>query len=154
MLQGNADGEVVESDVALVSVPAGTIGKSASRSCASTPNLSSAFKKAASSMKAQKSKNTLNKIKDCKSITGAIMQLIDGMKESSHNNHNYDMSARVNMLLMHQMDAMDRWMDKHDHRDHKEKHKERKRERKCREKCQGKRRQLLKRYLIMEESPW
>ena len=46
------DGEVVESDVALLSVPAGAAGRSALRSHASTPKLSAALKKAASSMKA------------------------------------------------------------------------------------------------------
>jgi hypothetical protein len=45
-------------------------------------------------------------MKERKSSTGAIIQLIGGMKESSHNNnHSNHMSARVNMLLMHQMDA-------------------------------------------------
>jgi hypothetical protein len=40
------------------------------------------------------------------------------MKEGSNN----DMSAKVNVLLVGQMDAMDRQMEKCDHRDQKEKH--------------------------------
>ncbi len=82
MLEGYADEDVVKSDVALVSDPAKTIGKSALRSCASTPNLSSALKKAAISMKAQQSKKYSNKMKEHKPIMGAIVQLIDGMKEN------------------------------------------------------------------------
>ncbi len=56
MLERDANREVVESDVALVSDPIVTVGTSVLRSRASTPNLSSALKKAAISMKAQKSK--------------------------------------------------------------------------------------------------
>ena len=60
MVEGDADGEVVESDVALVSVPAGALGRPALRSRDLTPNLSAALKEAASSVKAQKSKNIFN----------------------------------------------------------------------------------------------
>jgi hypothetical protein len=58
MLERDANGEVVESDVALVSDPIVTVEKSVLRSHASTPNISSALKKATISMKAQKSKKT------------------------------------------------------------------------------------------------
>ena len=109
---------MVESEVDIVSVPAGAIGMTALRSRALTPNL----------VKVQKSKNMR------KSFTGAIMQLIHGIKECSHTY----MFARVNMLLVRQMDAIDRWMEKEAHRDHKEKHRQRKHERKHYEKRQAK----------------
>jgi hypothetical protein len=97
MVEGDTDGEVVESDVALVFILAGAVGRPASRYCALTPNLSTILKKATSSMKVQKSQNTSNKFKEHKLITGAIVQLIHGMKEGLSN----VMSARVNMLLVH-----------------------------------------------------
>ncbi len=56
MVEGDADGEVVDSDVTLVSVPDGAVGWPLMRSRASTLNLSTALKKAASSVKAQKYK--------------------------------------------------------------------------------------------------
>ncbi len=121
---GDADTEGVESEVAIVSVPAGAIGRTALRSPALTSNL----------VMVQKSKITSNKLKECKSITGAIVQLINGMKKGSHNY----MSTRVNMLLVHQMDAINRWMEKYAHHDHKEKHQQHKHERKHCEKHQAK----------------
>ncbi len=147
--EGGADGEVVETDVALISVPAGAVGRSASSSRVLTPNLSAAIHKATSSMKTQKSNNTSNKLKEHKSITGVIVQLIDGMKEGSHN----DMSARMNMLLMRQMDAMDRQMVKHDHLDCKEKHQKCKHECKCHEKHQAKKKAKRAKKAALEAPP-
>jgi hypothetical protein len=152
MVERGADGEVVESDVALVSFPAGAIG----RSHASTLNLSAALKKAASFVKAQKSKNTSNKLMEDKLITSAIVQLINEMKEGSHN----DMFARVICsLCVTWMHWMGRWrsvtiviarrsakstsMNANVVRNAKQKRRQK-----------GQRRRLFKRYLIMEKIPW
>jgi hypothetical protein len=80
MVKGDVDGEVVEIDIALSSVPAGAVERPALRSSALTLNLSAALKKAVSSMKAQKSKNISNKLNEHKLITGLIVQFINGYR--------------------------------------------------------------------------
>jgi hypothetical protein len=78
-----------------------------------TSNLSAALKRAGSSVKLQKLKNSSNKSKERTSVASVIVQLIEGMKETSSG----DMSAQMNLLFMHQIDAMDRRMEKRDCRD-------------------------------------
>ena len=69
-------------------------------------------------MKSQKSKISSNKSKERMSVASAIVQLIEGMKETSSG----DMSAQMNLLFMHQIDAMDRRMEKRDNCDQKDAH--------------------------------
>jgi hypothetical protein len=87
-----------------------------------TSNLSAALKRAGCSVKLQKLKNSSNKSKEHMSVASVIVQLIEGMKETSSG----DMSAQMNLLFIRQIDAMDRRMEKHDRRDQKDACQERK----------------------------
>jgi hypothetical protein len=88
-----------------------------------------ALRKAESSIKAQKTKNSSNKHKEHRSIEGAIVKLIEqGQGPSS------SMGATINMALMRQMEHIYKRMDNQDKREVKERKKERKRWRKQRAK--------------------
>ena len=71
-----------------------------------------ATKKAARSLMSQKTKNSTNKNKERTSISGAIVQLIEGMKGG---NEQSEMSTRMNYLMMRQMERI----EERDRRDRK-----------------------------------
>ncbi len=84
-------------------------------------NARAALRKAESTIKAQKTKNSSNKHKECTSITGAIVKLIEQGQESSSG-----MGATLSMTLMHQMECINKSMDNQDRQEEKERKKERK----------------------------
>jgi hypothetical protein len=81
-----------------------------------------ALRKVESSIKAQKTKNLSNKHKECTSIVGAIVKLIEQGQGSSSS-----MGATMNMTLMGQMECINKSMDNQDKQEAKERKKERKR---------------------------
>jgi hypothetical protein len=88
-----------------------------------------ALRKAESSIKAQKTKNLSNKHKECTSIAGAIVKLIEQGQGSSSS-----MGTTMNMTLMRQMERINKSMDNRDKREAKERKKECKRRQKQRAK--------------------
>jgi hypothetical protein len=101
----------------------------------STPPMSksvrSAMARAESLAKAAKMKNSSNKKKERTSITGTIVKMIERIDSSS----NSTMMTNVNMMMMRQMEEMNRGMA----RRHKEERRERKREKKRHQKRWDKR---------------
>ncbi len=81
-----------------------------------------ALRKAESTDKAQKTKNLSNKHKECMSITGAIVKLIEQGQGSSSG-----MGATMYMTLMCQTEHINKSMDDWDKQEAKERKKERKR---------------------------
>ena len=101
----------------------------------STPPMSksvqNAMARAESLAKAAKMKNSSNKKKERTSITGTIVKMIERIDSSS----NSTMMTNVNMMMMRQMEEMNRGMA----RRHKEERRERKREKKRHQKRRDKR---------------
>jgi hypothetical protein len=91
-----------------------------------------ALRKAESTIKAQKMKKLSNKNKECTSIVGAIVKLIEQGQGSSSG-----MVATMNMMLMRQMERINKSMESWDRGEEKE----RKKEHKCWRKQQAKKRQ-------------
>jgi hypothetical protein len=88
-----------------------------------------ALRKAESSIKAQKTKNSLNRHKERTSIARAIVKLIEQGQGSF-----ISIGATMNMTLMRQMERINKSMDDWGKREAKE----RKKERKCRRRQQAK----------------
>jgi hypothetical protein len=91
----------------------------------------SAMVRTESLAKADKTKNSSNKSKERTSIAGSIAKMIDRIDSSS----NSTLMANMNMMLMWQMEEINRGMK----RRYKEERRERKREKKCRQKHREKR---------------
>jgi len=92
--------------------------------------------RASSLAKAGKTKNSSNKSRERTSIAGTIVNMLERMDSSSSGG---DMTVAMNMMMMRQMDAMTRSMDR---RDKEERARERKRRRKRRARREAKRRLL------------
>ena len=103
----NCNESGAESGGQVVSRPSSTISFSTP-----APANAATKKKAAESLMSQKTKNSTNKNKERTSISGAIVQLIEGMKGG---NEQSDMSTRMNYLMMRQMERM----EERDRRDRK-----------------------------------
>jgi hypothetical protein len=84
-----------------------------------------ALRKAESTIKAQKTKNSSNKHKERTSIGGAIVKLIEQGQGSSRG-----MGTTMNMTLARQMECINKSMDNQDKREAKERKKEHKHRRK------------------------
>ena len=101
----------------------------------STPPMSksvrSSMARAESLAKADKMKNLSNKSKERTSIAGSIVKMIERIDSSS----NSTMTTNMNMMMMRQMEEINRGMA----RRHKEERRERKREKKRRQKRRDKR---------------
>ncbi len=71
-----------------------------------TPNVCAGLRRAKDLMKAQKTKNLSNKSKECTSIAGAIVKMIERQDSGG-------MAASILMMLIRQLEAMnsslDRW---------------------------------------------
>ncbi len=80
-------------------------------------------------MKAQKIKNSSNKIKDCTSIAGAIVKLVERQESGG-------MAASMSMMLTRQLDAMNSSLDRREQRERKQARRERKK-RKLHKKCRA-----------------
>jgi hypothetical protein len=81
------------------------------------------MKSAGSSIKSSKTKNLSNKNKEHTSIAGAIVKLIE---QGQPGGSSCELSANMSMILMHQLDSMNRSMDKRERREEKRRKKERK----------------------------
>jgi hypothetical protein len=83
--------------------------------------------------KNQKTKNSLNLNKDCTSIVGLIAKLIDLLITNTNKGEDGNVAKRMNILMIRQLDSMDRRMERHDKEDCKEQqHKKKKRQKKKR----------------------
>jgi hypothetical protein len=87
--------------------------------------IQSAMAKASSRLTASKTKNSSNKNKDWTSIAGAIVKLIQQQNRPASL-----VGESAAIMLMHQMEHMNRSMDERDWREKKEPRKERKRQKK------------------------
>jgi len=118
------------------------------RAAESTPPLSksvsSAIAKASSLAKSEKTKNSSNKSKERTSIAGTIVKMLERMDSSSGGGlgGSGDMAAAMNMMMLRQMDAMNRSMAQREKDERREKAREKKRRRKRRARREAKRRVL------------
>ncbi len=70
-----------------------------------TPSIRAGLRRAEELMKAQKTKNSSNKIKECTSIARAIVKLVERQESGG-------MAASMSMMLMRQLDAMNSSLDR------------------------------------------
>ena len=70
--------------------------------------------------KNQKTKNSSNKNKDHTSIAGSIVKLIDSLATNTDEGGDANVAKRMNILMMRQLDSMDRRMERREKEDHKE----------------------------------
>ncbi len=94
-------------------------------------SVQSAMARAELLAKADKTKNLSNKNKERTSLAGMIVKMIERIDSSS----NSTMMKNMNMMMMRQMEEMNRGMA----RCHKEERRKRKREKKCCQKRRDKR---------------
>jgi hypothetical protein len=82
--------------------------------------------------KNQKTKNSSNKNRDRTSIAGSISKLIDSLSTNTNTEEWEDVNVakRMNILMMRQMDSMDRRMEMRDKEDRKEQRKKKKKRQK------------------------
>ena len=92
--------------------------------------------------KNQKTKNSSNKNRDRTSIAGSISKLIDSLSTNTNTEEWEDVNVakRMNILMMRQMDSMDRRMEMRDKEDRKE---QRKKKKKRQKKKRAKKRHLF-----------
>ncbi len=81
-----------------------------------------------SSIKSSKTKYSSNKNKERTSIAGAIVKLIE---QGQPGGSSREMSANVSIMLMRQLDSINRSMDDREQREKKRRKKEHKRQKKC-----------------------
>jgi hypothetical protein len=91
-------------------------------------NALNGMKSLGSSIKSGKTKNSSNKNKERSSIAGAFAKLIEQGQPAGSS---HELPANMSMMLMHQLDSMNRSMDKRERREEKRRRKERKRQKKC-----------------------
>ena len=93
--------------------------------------------------KNQKTKNSSNKNKDRTSIAGSISKLIDSLSSNTDDGE-ANVGKRMNMMMMQQLDSMDRRMERRDKKERKEKRrKKKKRQKKKRAKKRAKKHSRL-----------
>jgi hypothetical protein len=87
-------------------------------------------------MQAEKTKNSSNKNKECTSIAGAIVKLLEWQQPSLNNEPN-ERSAMMTMTIMQQMESLNKFMDDWDHckRKGRKKKRAKKLARKCKKCC-------------------
>jgi hypothetical protein len=73
-------------------------------------NISVALRRASSTVRAEKTKNSSNKNKERTSIAGAIVKLLERQQPLSTNEHN-ERSAMFTMTIMRQMESLNKLMD-------------------------------------------
>jgi hypothetical protein len=100
-----------------------------------TIDVSAALKKAGSTIKVSKTKNSSNKNKEQTSIVGAIVKLIENQNQTPSSN----IAASATIMLMRQLERMNKSMEKRDRQEKMDKKKERKRHIKQRAKKKAKR---------------
>jgi hypothetical protein len=82
------------------------------------------MKSAGSSIKSGKTKNSSNKNKEHTSIAGVIVKMIE---QGQPGGLSRELSANMSMMLMHQLDSMNRSMEERERHEEKRRKKERKR---------------------------
>jgi hypothetical protein len=97
--------------------------------------IQSAMAKASSRLTASKTKNSSNENKDRTSIAGAIVKLIEQQNRPASS-----IGESATVMLMRQMERMNRSLDERDRREKKDRRKERKRQKKRRTKKKEKNR--------------
>ncbi len=85
------------------------------------------LKSTGSSIKSGKTKNSSNKNKKRTSIAGAIVKLIE---QGQLGGSSHEMSANVSIMLMRQLDSINRSMEDREQREEKRREKERKHQKK------------------------
>ncbi len=111
-----------------------TTSRPPSRTTATRPASSSST----SSLKNQKTKNLSNKNKDPTSFAGLIAKLIDLISTSTDEVEQANVDKRMNILMMRQLDLMDRRMERREKEGRKEQRKKKKRQKKKRRKKRAK----------------
>ncbi len=106
------------------------------------------LKSAGSSIKSSKTKNISNKNKERMSVAGAIVKLIE---QGQQGGSSCEMSANVSIMLMHQLDSINRSMDNRERREEKRRKKERKRQKKRHAKKKWKKAQKRAAYEGLED---
>jgi len=99
----------------------------------------SAMVRTESLAKADKTKNSSNKSKERTSIAGSIAKMIDRIDSSS----NSTLTTNMNMMLMRQMEEINRGMERRYKEERRERKREKKRRRKRRDKRNAKRRSMM-----------
>jgi hypothetical protein len=89
-----------------------------------------ASRNSTSLLKNQKTKNSLNKHKGHTSIAGSILKLINLLSTNTSKGEDANVAKRMNILMMRQLDSLDRRMERHDMEDQKEQRKKKKRQKK------------------------
>jgi hypothetical protein len=84
-----------------------------------TPSIRAGPRRAEELMKVQKMKNLPNKIKECTSIAGAIVKLVERQDSGG-------MAASMSMMLMRQLDAMNSSLNRLEQQERKQERRERK----------------------------
>ncbi len=98
-----------------------------------------AMSRAESYAKAQKMKNSSNKNKERASVMGTIIKMLDRMDSSSNDSA---MGAQVNLMIMRQLEEMNKGMAQRVHEERHERKKERERRKRRRAKKKAKRREM------------
>jgi len=109
-------------DLSMTDTPGDTLNFPRPPSCSSST--------AARPAKNQKTKNSSNKNRDRTSIVGSISKLIDSLSTNTNEGEDVNVAKRMNILMMRQLDLMDRRMEMRDKEDHKEQHKKKKKRQK------------------------
>jgi hypothetical protein len=119
------DNELAEIELAqidssiMTDPPAVTTYRPPSRTTAARP----ASRNSTSSLKNHKTKNSSNKNKYRTSIAGSIVKLINSLSMNSDEGENANVAKRMNILMMQQLDSMDRRMERCDKEERKEQRK-------------------------------
>lgn len=87
--------------------------------------IATALRRASSTIRSEKTKNSSNKNTERTSIAGAIVKLIERQQPSSSNQEREDRSSYMTMTLMRQLDRMNKSMD--DRKRRKRRHRKKRR---------------------------
>jgi hypothetical protein len=87
--------------------------------------IATALRRASSTIRSEKTKNSSNKNTERTSIAGAIVKLIERQQPSSSNQEREDRSSYMTMTLMRQLDRMNKSMDDRERRERRQRKKRR-----------------------------
>jgi hypothetical protein len=93
-----------------------------------TPSIHAGLRRVEELMKAQKTKNSSNKIEERTSIAGAIVKLAERQESGG-------IAASMLMMLMRQLDAMNSSLDRCEQWERKQERRERKKRKLCKKRC-------------------
>ncbi len=89
-----------------------------------TPNIHAGLRRAEDLMKAQKTKNSTNKSKECTLIARAIVKMIERQESGG-------MAASMSMMLMRQLNAMNSSLNRQEQQETRQERRERKKRKLC-----------------------